>query len=225
MGNLTVWSLLGHALGLLIGFTLHEFAHAWTANRLGDDTPRFQRRITLDPRSHIEPMGLIMGLIIGFGWAKPVPVNPRAFYPNEKRGLMIVAAAGPLMNLVIALILSIPIRLILEFTGLFDIVSHSVSWFFFRVWLVAILFNLVLFFFNLVPLFPLDGWRVMLGLLPRERAVRLQGYEQQAMLILILILSIGIINERFNLIWAILGPPLRYIFEKFTGVPYWVLWW
>ena len=91
--------LIGRVIGLVIGFTLHEWAHAWTAYRLGDNTAYYQGRLTLSPRVHIEPMGIILALIAGFGWARPVPVNPRAFYPHEKRGLVIVSLAGPLMNL------------------------------------------------------------------------------------------------------------------------------
>jgi Zn-dependent protease len=94
--------LLGRVIGLVLGFTLHEWAHAWTAYRLGDQTAYYRGRLTLDPRAHIEPLGIILALVAGFGWAKPVPVNPAAFYPNEKRGLVMVSLAGPVMNLLIA---------------------------------------------------------------------------------------------------------------------------
>ena len=111
--------LIGRVIGLVIGFTLHEWAHAWTAYRLGDNTAYYQGRLTLSPRAHIEPMGIILALIAGFGWARPVPVNPRAFYPNEKRGLVIVSLAGPLMNLFFALAVGVLIRL-LTVGGMFE---------------------------------------------------------------------------------------------------------
>lgn len=215
---LTPALLLGRAIGLIIGFTFHEFAHAWTADRLGDTTPRFQRRLTLDPRSHIDVIGILMALIAGFGWAKPVPVNPRAFYPNERRSMMIVAFAGPLTNLVIAFVLSIPVRLILALTDTYSIAQHWYTELPFEILTVIVYFNVVLFFFNLIPLAPLDGWRVMLGLVPPHTARQLQQYEQEAMFALMMLIFVGFFIPRLSVIGVVIGPFIRLTFDLFTGL-------
>lgn len=225
--------LIGRVLGLVIGFTLHEWAHAWTAYRLGDNTAYYQGRLTLNPRAHIEPIGIILALFAGFGWARPVPVNPHAFYPNEKRGLVIVSLAGPLMNLLIALAIGIIVRL-LTWGGLFEIQwrvlldsgelirkgvgSVGALTFVYNVLGTVVLFNLVMFLFNLIPLSPLDGYKIAVGTLPAEYARTLVRYERETMLALMLLLLMGAMSYgRFNLLWAILGPPLRALYGLCTG--------
>ncbi len=215
---LTPALLLGRAIGLIIGFTFHEFAHAWTAVRLGDNTPRFQRRLTLDPRSHIDIIGILMALIAGFGWAKPVPINPHAFYPNERRGIMIVSFAGPLTNLVIAFVLSIPLRLILALTDTYSIAQHWYTELPFEILTVAIFFNVVLFFFNLIPLAPLDGWKVMLGLVPPHTARQLQQYEQESTFALMMLIFVGFFIPQLSVIGVVIGPFIRLTFDLFTGL-------
>lgn len=215
---LVPWRIIGRVLGLIVGFTLHEFAHAWTADRMGDNTPRFQRRLTLDPRSHIDVLGIVMAILTGFGWAKPVPVNPGAFYPNERRGLMIVAAAGPLMNLLVAAVLSLPVRLVLQLVDINDIYEGWFSRLLFRIWLTVILFNITLFFFNLIPLAPLDGWKVLLGLLPREQAMQLRQYEQESNFALMMIIFVGFAIPQLSIIGEVLGPPIDAVFSLLTGI-------
>lgn len=142
---------------LLIALPVHEFAHAWTANRLGDDTPRLAGRLTLNPLSHLDVVGSLLLLFAGFGWAKPVPINPYALQRRTPAGVMIVAAAGPLSNVALALLVSIPFRLGLVSTPN-SILVPLLEFF--------ILINLVLFFFNLIPIFPLDGEKVLTYFLP-----------------------------------------------------------
>lgn len=225
--------LIGRVIGLVIGFTLHEWAHAWTAYRLGDNTAYTQGRLTLSPRAHIEPMGIILALIAGFGWARPVPVNPRAFYPHEKRGLVIVSLAGPLMNLLVALAAGVLIRL-LTVGGLFEgearilvgsgeIIQRGVGTagaltFVYNVLGTIVLFNLVLCLFNLIPLAPLDGYKIAVGTLPREQASALIRYERETTLALMLLILLGAMSSGgFSPLWAILGPPLRFLYELFAG--------
>lgn len=224
--------LIGRVIGLVIGFTLHEWAHAWTAYRLGDNTAYIQGRLTLSPRAHIEPMGIILALIAGFGWARPVPVNPRAFYPHEKRGLVIVSLAGPLMNLLVALAAGVLIRL-LTVGGLFEgaripvgsgeIIQRGVGTagaltFVYNVLGTIVLFNLVLCLFNLIPLAPLDGYKIAVGTLPREQASALIRYERETTLALMLLILLGAMSSGgFSPLWAILGPPLRFLYELFAG--------
>ncbi len=227
MNAFSIEVLIGRVIGLVIGFTLHEFAHAWSAHRLGDNTAYYQGRLTLDPRAHIEPMGLFMALIAGFGWAKPVPVNPRAFYPNERRGLMIVSLAGPIMNLIIAAIVSLMIHLMLAagmietgaFGGLYA-QSRSAE-FLYRIIETVIIFNLIMFLFNLLPFSPLDGYKIAIGLLPPQYAATLIRYERETTLALMMLLILGVMSwGRFNPLWAVLGPPLRFLFELFTSIPF-----
>jgi len=149
--------LLARIFTLIIAFTVHEFAHAWTADQLGDDTPRLAGRLTLNPLAHLDLLGSLMLVLAGFGWAKPVPVNPYALQRRTPAGMMIVAAAGPVSNVGLALLASIPFML-----GLVSISSSVLAVF------VAdfIFLNLVLFFFNLIPIFPLDGEKVLTYFLP-----------------------------------------------------------
>jgi Zn-dependent protease len=142
---------------LLIALPVHEFAHAWTADQLGDDTPRLAGRLTLNPLNHLDVIGSLLLLFAGFGWAKPVPINPYALQRRTPAGVMIVAAAGPLSNVALALLVAIPFRLGLV-TASASIIVPLLEFF--------ILINLVLFFFNLIPIFPLDGEKVLTYFLP-----------------------------------------------------------
>lgn len=204
--NLTPEILLGRVIGLVIGFTLHEWAHAFTAYRLGDNTAYRQGRLTLDPRAHIEPLGIILALIAGFGWARPVPINPRAFYPHETRGLVIVSLAGPVMNLIIAAVFGGAIRL-LSAAGMMPDFLYTVL-------ATVVLFNLVLFLFNLIPLAPLDGYRIAVGVLPYQQSATLVRYERETTLALMLIIMLGAITDgRLDPLGTVLGPPIRFLFR------------
>ena len=153
MFGLSTEQLLSRIIVLVIAFSVHEFAHAWTADQLGDDTPRLQGRLTLNPLAHLDPFGSIMLLIAGFGWAKPVLVNPYAVRRRTPAGMMLVAAAGPFSNLILAILASIPFR-----AGLIPVSTGSP--FFSTLFLEFIWINLILLFFNLIPIFPLDGEKV-----------------------------------------------------------------
>ncbi len=226
LNSLTIEILLGRILGLVIGFTLHEWGHAWAANRLGDRTPYYQGRLTLDPRAHIEPIGMVMALIAGFGWAKPVPINPRAFYPNEKRDLVLVSLAGPVMNLIIALVVGLVIRVMTLTTLLESYAGGSIGYgvgstgiftFIYHVLAAVVLFNLVMFLFNLLPFAPLDGYKIAVNTLPYQYSDWLIRYERETTLALMLLLMAGVISYgRLNVLWIVLGPPLRVLYELFT---------
>ena len=231
MYNISLEVLLGRVIGLVLGFTLHEWAHAWTAYRLGDMTAYRQGRLTLDPRAHIDPMGIILALLAGFGWAKPVPVNPMAFYPNEKRGLMIVSLAGPLMNLALAIGFGIIVR-ILTGSGALEsqarilissgeqiaigVGTNGAVTFLYQVIGTVIMFNLVLFLFNLLPFSPLDGFKIAVGLLPPEQSATMMRYERESTFVLLFLLMAGFISQ-FNVLWSVLGPPVRWLYEIASG--------
>jgi Zn-dependent protease len=178
---------------LVVGFTFHEFAHAWTADYFGDDTPRLHGRLTLNPLAHLDILGSLMLLIAGFGWAKPVPINPYALESRSRSAPMLVALAGPVSNLLLAIAAGVLMSI-----GLFQPPTIASDFFPSMVELLwyFVLFNLVLFFLNLVPLFPLDGEKVLMYFLPpsgRSFMEKMRRYGSIPLLIVVLFLpSIGI---------------------------------
>ena len=184
MLGLTLAGLIANAITLIIAFTVHECAHAWTANQLGDPTARYMGRLTLNPRPHIDPLGMILGLLYGFGWAKPTPVNPRALRYGPVAGMALVSVAGPLSNLGLALIFAAVWRLTAPIVSVFgaggkllptpvDLLQRLV------------LLNLILLVFNLIPIPPLDGFSVLRALVPYTWAYRLQRIEPYGPMILL----------------------------------------
>lgn len=149
--------------GVIVAMTFHEFAHAWAATKLGDETPRQQGRLSLNPMSHIDPVGLICLMLLGFGWGKPVQINPRNFdgkYSISKAEA-IVAAAGPIMNFILAFVFLIIYAIIIEFKlnfAMVDVITKIV--------LSISYVNLGLGVFNLIPIYPLDGAKVLNNFLP-----------------------------------------------------------
>ena len=152
--------------GVIIAITFHEFAHAFVADKLGDDTPRQQNRLNLNPLSHIDPIGLFMLMFVHFGWGKPVAINPTNF--NRKRSMSaqeaIVALAGPVTNIIIAIILTIILFAISTFASEFVLSQAGIL--VILALQMAISVNIGLGVFNLVPLPPLDGSKILLHFLP-----------------------------------------------------------
>ena len=152
--------------GVIIAITFHEFAHAWMADRLGDDTPRNQVRLTLNPMAHVDPFGFIMLIFAHIGWGKPVEINPRNF--NRDRSMSaqeaMVSVAGPLMNIILAIILTIIMFLMREFAATF--IYTTVGSIIYITLQMAIAVNIGLGVFNLVPLPPLDGSKILMHFLP-----------------------------------------------------------
>jgi len=148
---------------LLISFTIHEFAHAWTATKFGDDTPRMYGRLTLNPIAHLDILGSLMLVFAGFGWAKPVPINPRKLQQHSPAALMFVALSGPFSNCLLAALAAIPLRF-----GLVTPTAPMVDMFPtpYQFLLYFLFTNLGLMVFNLIPLPPLDGEAILEFLIP-----------------------------------------------------------
>ncbi|MCZ8518701.1 MULTISPECIES: site-2 protease family protein [Paenibacillus] len=163
-------------LALLIGFTVHEFSHAILADKFGDPTPRSMGRVTLNPRVHLDVLGTIFFLVIGIGWAKPVLVNRSRFASPRLMGIL-VSIAGPLSNLILALISVIIYYALMRFGAVdsFSLGSKKALAYFFE---YMIGMNVLLFILNLIPFPPLDGYRILEDLLPRQVMLRVKPYEQ-----------------------------------------------
>ena len=207
------------AIMLLIGFPVHEFAHALAAFRLGDGTARLFGRLTLDPRAHFDPLGgtllavtfvssAITGTPFGFGWAKPTPVNPMNL-AYGRYGEAIVAAAGPLSNLVLAAAVAIPLRY-MEGTGLdrqVPLLALTFQYF--------VLINIVLMVFNLLPIPPLDGSKVLFAFLDRRTEYQVRPFlEQYGFFILIAVLFLPPGNPIGS---QIIGPIITGVFGLLVG--------
>lgn len=152
--NLDVATLISRIFILVIAITVHEFAHAWSADFFGDNTPRMNGRVTLNPLAHLDPIGSLLILTVGFGWGKPVPVNPYNLSRRSPAGGMWVSLAGPLSNFLMALVAAIPLRLGLssDFLGSVSFLPSLSQFLDEFIWV-----NLWLMLFNLIPIAPLDG--------------------------------------------------------------------
>ncbi len=174
---------------LMVAFTVHEFAHAWVTDKLGDPTPRYLKRLTLNPLRHIDPVGLLALIIFRVGWGKPVPINPY-YYKNPKRDLLLTSVAGVSANLVLALAATLLLIIINQISFLNLVYLQQ---FLFYVGL----YSIVLLLFNLLPLPPLDGFKAFLLLfVPRPfRYLEDQQVNFYGILVLIAMLYTGFISQ------------------------------
>jgi len=198
-------TLIVRLIILLIAFPVHEFAHAWTAVYFGDETPRIMGRLTLDPRSHLDLFGSVLLLFSGIGWAKPVPVNP--MYLQRSNAMLWIAFAGPLSNLILAFIGATAFW----FTPLEPSFSaFSGSWVPSLGFMVTqfIYINLILFFFNLIPLYPLDGEKVAVEIAPYSWRYQWERIRPFSIYILagILFLAPGVLS-------FLVGMPAQFVFN------------
>ncbi len=192
-GDLGILGILTWIAALLIAISIHEAAHAWTADRLGDPTARLMGRLTLNPKAHLDLIGTIMLLFVGFGWGKPVPFDPYNL-ADPRKDSALISLSGPLSNIIAAFLLGIPLRLGLLF-NIPELLSLGTI-------LQPIIFlNITLAVFNLLPIAPLDGFKIFGGILPKELAGFWYSLESMGLFILVfLLLPFGGGSILFNLI-------------------------
>ena len=207
--------LISYIIFLLICLPVHEFSHAFVANYFGDDTPRANGRLTLNPLVHLDLIGALVFLVAGFGWARPVPINPYALQKRSRSAVMWVSLAGPASNFALAILGAIPLRLGIVplaysasniFPSLYDLIHGFV------------VINLVLAFFNLIPLAPLDGEKIADYLFPPPFARfmdTIRPYSSIILLVLIFVLP----RFGINIIGWSLTPLLTFFFRLLTGLP------
>jgi Zn-dependent protease len=216
-----ITTLVAYAIVLAIAFSVHEFAHAWTANFFGDDTPRLNGRLTLNPLAHLDPIGTLMLFIAGFGWAKPVPVSLYALERRSPAAPMWVALAGPLSNFLMAVLAAIPFRLglikVQYFAGNFYYSSSYLPGFLARILFVFLLTNLLLMIFNLLPIYPLDGEKVAAYAFPPYMARVLDTIRPYGPMVLLLLIFMGRI-VRINLLGMLLDPPRLALLKALLGI-------
>ena len=209
-------TLISRLIVLVIAFTFHELAHAVVATYFGDETPRMNGRLSLNPLVHLDPMGSLVLLVAGFGWAKPVPVNPYVLNRRSPSAMMWVSLAGPLSNLLMAILAAIPFRLGLVSTaGAF---GPSPTFFpsFSMILTEFILINLLLMLFNLIPLAPLDGEKVLDYFLPPNLARIMDDIRPYGPVILIVLVLVAPFLG-IDIIGAVIMPPLRALYGLLVG--------
>lgn len=219
--------ILAIGTALIAGISFHEFSHAFVADSLGDRLPRARGRVTLNPLAHLDPTGTVLMVIMGFGWGKPVPVNPNATR-NPKATLALTAAAGPLSNFAIAAMAGLPLKLdAVPWISPFNTVAFNVLSIrgfstneYLGLYLSSIvLLSLLLGVFNLIPIAPLDGFRVAVGLLPRDLSISFARLEQYGPMILIALIALPFLTGgRFGLLFNVMQPVIKVLAGVFAGV-------
>lgn len=188
--NNIIGNLLFTLPAIIIALTFHEYAHARVAYACGDMTAKNAGRLTLNPLKHLDLLGTLLLIIASFGWAKPVPINPLYFRGNRQRKLMLVSVAGPLMNLLEALVGSFLLALIYKFAP-YNSVTEYLRYFFYY----FIQINIILAVFNILPISPLDGSKILAGLLPYDKMEVVFRYERYGMVILIILMFTGVLGD------------------------------
>lgn len=210
-GNPTPELILANVIAALLGMTIHEFAHCYVADRMGDPTARQMGRLTLNPFVHIHWLGFLMFVVAGFGILGTAPVNPRLMR-NPRWGTLAAVGAGPVSNLLLAIVFGIIYRLLpLNLLGNAPIIMTI----FFQI----IIMNIFLFLFNLIPLSPLDGYKIVLALLPPDLAYWWARNEQTTQYVFFgLILLSFVPIAGFSVLGMVIGPPARFLIGLIIGL-------
>ncbi len=198
---------------ILFALTIHELAHGWVAYRLGDPTAKYAGRLTLNPISHLDPIGTLMLFLVHFGWAKPVPVDP-SYFKDPKRGMLLVALAGPAANMVLAFLSGLVIRYMNANPGPF--ITGALGPSFVTMIFLSLQINLALAIFNLLPIPPLDGSKVLYGLLPSEYNHIIYNLERYGPGVLFGLVFLGMVTG-VSILWGLIGPFVGFFSHLFAG--------
>lgn len=203
---INIESLVYTVPAALIAITLHEYAHGYVSYKLGDPTPKQMGRLSLNPFAHLDPIGTLCLIFFHFGWAKPVCVNPY-YYKDQKKGMVLVGLAGPLMNFILAFISALFMAIIIKKTGGY---VGSFTYYLFNFLNVCYVLNIGLGVFNLIPFPPLDGAKIVGGLLPEHIYFNFMKYERYGQLIIFGLLAFGALDKplailRSGVDWIIWG--------------------
>lgn len=216
LNNLDIPTIIARVVVLLTAFSFHEFAHAWVAVRFGDETPRVTGRLTLNPLAHLDPLGSLMLIVAGFGWAKPVQVNPYVLQRRSPAALMWVSLAGPASNLLLAVIASIPFQLGLVSAYEAQFSSGNIVPSLDKLLYEFVFINLLLFLFNLIPIAPLDGEKIFTYFLPANMARVFDTIRPYGPMILMALIFLGPLLG-INILGMIIGPPLQAMMRFLVG--------
>lgn len=209
--------LLIQAPVILLSLTVHEYFHGWTANKLGDPTAKMRGRLTLNPIAHLDILGTILMFIVGFGWAKPVPIDPRNF-KDPKKDTILVAIAGPLSNLAMALAAGLALRFMIPKMVSGEISSEGIYSVIVIILILTLVYGIALAVFNMIPIPPLDGSRVLYGILPDRYAYAYSRFEPYGVFFLFALFIFG------GGIFKYLLVPLSYLSVMLSGYNYSTLW-
>jgi len=212
--NLT--TLLLVAPPILIALTFHECAHAYAAYRYGDDTAKQLGRLSLNPLRHLDPLGTIMIFLVHFGWAKPVPVNPYRL-KNPRKDMLWISAAGPLANILLALASGLLLRLLFAIGGTPGSQTGTVMELFIFMVIMSLQINLALAIFNILPIAPLDGSKILSGLLPAGFAKFIGMLERYGPFVLIGLIVIGRVTD-VSILGRLIWPFVDYFSKLFAGI-------
>ncbi|MCO5190095.1 MAG: site-2 protease family protein [Anaerolineae bacterium] len=216
----SVQSVVLYFITIVLGFAYHEFAHAIAADRLGDMTPRAAGRMTLNPLKHLDAFGLLMVALIGFGWAV-TPVNPYNLRGNWRQSYALVAAAGPLANLIMAALFGIGMRALTFAVPATTLATSPGLQLAYDLCFWGVYTNILLMTFNLIPLPPLDGFTILMGLLPAEMAYRLEPLRRYGSLLIIgMIILLPRITPNLDVFNTLLATSIGFFYPILTGQPF-----
>lgn len=209
-----IQTLLLIAPPILVALTFHEYAHAYVAHRFGDDTAKENGRLTLNPLRHLDVMGTIMIFLVHFGWAKPVPINPNRL-KNPKKDMLWISAAGPLANMILALVSGLLLRVFFDISR--PTAQHPVPDVFSLILLMSMQINLALAIFNILPIAPLDGSKILSGMLPDKYARIFFSFERYGPFVLLALIILGRITG-ISLLGRLVWPFVKFFSTLFAGL-------